>query len=205
MRSVIDPMDRNTWILFSDARVASHWNSEKCEQIKPIILGEDGSGYEDIMVPHGGCTSKEVNEQNKRAHFLDGQKIFKNAVTKMTESIREILKKNKLSLNEIDWSVPHQANLGIIVATGNNLEVESKKVLTNLHKFGNTTNAYIPLCLCLVSTTVQVGQQNPIVLFRCRIYLGKCVDGVEVKIKSHSSYSKLTSQITTIFFSLYTY
>lgn len=65
----------------------------------------------------------------------------------MTEVCEMILKKNNVIPDQIDWFVPHQANHRIITAVGNNLKLDSKKVLKNVEKFGNTTSASIPLCL----------------------------------------------------------
>lgn len=91
--------------------------------------------------------SYDVLADKKNFIKQNGKIIFKNAVEKMTEVCEMILKKNNVIPDQIDWFVPHQANHRIITAVGNNLKLDSKKVLKNVEKFGNTTSASIPLCL----------------------------------------------------------
>ena len=77
----------------------------------------------------------------------EGQTVFKNAVRNMADVSAEIMEKNNLSSEDIDWLVPHQANLRIIDATANRMGLDKEKVMINIEKFGNTTAGTIPLCL----------------------------------------------------------
>ena len=84
-----------------------------------------------------------------REHFIyqEGQPVFKWAVSKMADVSLEIMKRNNLTADDIAWLVPHQANLRIIDATGHFMNLPKEKVMVNIHKYGNTTAATIPLCL----------------------------------------------------------
>jgi 3-oxoacyl-[acyl-carrier-protein] synthase-3 len=82
-------------------------------------------------------------------HFVkqEGKQVFKFAVTNMADVSAEIMKKNNLKSEDIDWLVPHQANLRIIDATANRMGLPKEKVMINIQKYGNTTAATLPLCL----------------------------------------------------------
>ena len=82
-------------------------------------------------------------------HFVyqEGQTVFKQAVTNMAEVAANIMEKNELTSEDVDWLVPHQANLRIIDATAKRMGLGKEKVMVNIEKFGNTTAGTIPLCL----------------------------------------------------------
>jgi 3-oxoacyl-[acyl-carrier-protein] synthase-3 len=82
-------------------------------------------------------------------HFVkqEGKQVFKFAVTNMADVSAEIMEKNNLKSEDIDWLVPHQANLRIIDATANRMGLPKEKVMINIQKYGNTTAATLPLCL----------------------------------------------------------
>ena len=84
-----------------------------------------------------------------RQHFVyqEGRNVYKHAVTDMVTSSREVMKRNNLTVEDIDWFVPHQANLRIIEAVGGRLGLTDEKVLVNIQYQGNTSAASIPLCL----------------------------------------------------------
>jgi 3-oxoacyl-[acyl-carrier-protein] synthase-3 len=84
-----------------------------------------------------------------REHFVyqEGQSVFKFAVVNMADVAVEIMKRNNLKSKDIDWLVPHQANLRIIEATGRRMGLPPEKIMINIEKYGNTTAATIPLCL----------------------------------------------------------
>jgi 3-oxoacyl-[acyl-carrier-protein] synthase-3 len=79
--------------------------------------------------------------------FQDGKAVFKVAVVGMADVSAEIVERNALTGNDIDWLVPHQANLRIIDATAERMGIDRSKVMININRFGNTTAATIPLCL----------------------------------------------------------
>jgi 3-oxoacyl-[acyl-carrier-protein] synthase-3 len=82
-------------------------------------------------------------------HFVkqEGKQVFKFAVTNMADVSAEIMEKNNLSSEDVDWLVPHQANLRIIDATANRMGLSKDKVMINIQKYGNTTAGTLPLCL----------------------------------------------------------
>jgi 3-oxoacyl-[acyl-carrier-protein] synthase-3 len=86
---------------------------------------------------------------DKRQHFVmqEGKTVFKFAVTNMAEVSAEIMEKNQLSAEDVQWLVPHQANLRIIDATADRMGVNKEKVMVNIEKYGNTTAGTIPLLL----------------------------------------------------------
>jgi 3-oxoacyl-[acyl-carrier-protein] synthase-3 len=77
----------------------------------------------------------------------DGKMVFKKAIKGMSSSCVEVMKRNDLDVKAVDWVIPHQANLRIIQAVADNLEIPFEKVKINIEKYGNTTAATIPLCL----------------------------------------------------------
>jgi 3-oxoacyl-[acyl-carrier-protein] synthase-3 len=82
-------------------------------------------------------------------HYVkqEGKQVFKFAVTNMADVSAEIMEKNNLTSDDVDWLVPHQANLRIIDATANRMGLSKEKVMINIEKYGNTTAATLPLCL----------------------------------------------------------
>lgn len=90
-----------------------------------------------------------VETVENRMHYIrqEGKQVFKFAVTNMAEVSAEIMEKNKLKGEDIAWLVPHQANLRIIDATADRMGITKDKVMINIHKYGNTTAATLPLCL----------------------------------------------------------
>ena len=103
-----------------------------------------------LKIKAGGSlfpTSSESYDNGWHYIYQDGKTVFKFAVTNMADVSAEIMKRNNLKGKDIDWLVPHQANLRIIDATARRMELDSKKVMINIHKYGNTTAATIPLCL----------------------------------------------------------
>ena len=82
-------------------------------------------------------------------HYVhqEGKQVFKFAVTNMADVSAEIMEKNNLRSDDVDWLVPHQANLRIIDATANRMGLPKEKVMINIQKYGNTTAGTLPLCL----------------------------------------------------------
>jgi 3-oxoacyl-[acyl-carrier-protein] synthase-3 len=82
-------------------------------------------------------------------HFVkqEGKAVFKFAVTNMAEVSAEIMERNNLSAEDVDWLVPHQANLRIIDATADRMGLPKEKVMVNIQRYGNTTAGTLPLCL----------------------------------------------------------
>jgi 3-oxoacyl-[acyl-carrier-protein] synthase-3 len=113
-------------------------------------LKTDGNGRHYLHQKSGGSVSPASAETvSKKEHYVfqDGQPVFKAAVVGMADVSAEIMEKNGLSSEDVAWLVPHQANLRIIDATARRMGVGNEKVMINIHKYGNTTAATIPLCL----------------------------------------------------------
>ncbi len=149
MSSIIDYEDRATCIIFGDGggAVLFEPNTEGYG-LQDEILRTDGEGRPHLKIEAGGSilpASKETVEKKQHYVFQDGRTVFKFAVSKMADVSEELLNKN--TIKEIDWLVPHQANKRIIDATANRLNLPEKKVMINIHKYGNTTSATLPLCL----------------------------------------------------------
>jgi 3-oxoacyl-[acyl-carrier-protein] synthase III len=152
MSSIVDYTDRNTCLLFGDG--ASAVLLEPTEDlnygVKDSLLHCDGSGGESLYMKGGGSLNPPTHETvDKGYHTLyqDGKTVFKEAVKGMADISVEIMEKNNLKSDDIAYLVPHQANLRIIDATANRMGIEKEKTIINIHKYGNTTAATIPLCL----------------------------------------------------------
>ncbi len=151
MSSIVNYEDRNTCILFGDGSgvVLLEANSEGLG-IKDNIFRTDGKGVQFLSVPAGGSSLGSTEDTvNLKQHFVqqDGRTVFKSAINGMTSACNDVLQRNNLTAQDIDWVVPHQANQRIIDAVGQNLGVDKSKVKVNIQKYGNTTAATLPLCL----------------------------------------------------------
>jgi len=153
MSSITDYTDRNTCVLFGDAGTATLIEPvEVSENIGIIdhILKIDGTG-EDLLNMKGGGSRNPASIETiqKKWHYIyqDGKSVFKVAVVGMADVSEEIVKRNNLTSDDIAYLVPHQANLRIIDATARRIGLSPEKVMINIHKYGNTTAATIPMCL----------------------------------------------------------
>ncbi len=151
MSSIIDYQDRSTCIIFGDGCGAALLEPNfDGYGVIDSILKSDGSGKAFLHQKSGGSLRPASHETvDAREHFVhqEGQAVFKFAVTNMADVAAEIMEKNNLTAEDIDWLVPHQANKRIIDATANRMGVGSEKVMINIERYGNTTNGTIPLCL----------------------------------------------------------
>jgi 3-oxoacyl-[acyl-carrier-protein] synthase-3 len=151
MSSIIDYTDRATCIIFGDGAGAVLLEpNNQGYGVMDAIMKSDGSGRDYLHIKAGGSLKPaSVESVMAREHyaFQDGQPVFKFAVKGMADVSAELLEKNNLTGDDIAWLVPHQANLRIIDATANRAGIPKEKVMINIHKYGNTTAATIPLCL----------------------------------------------------------
>jgi len=151
MSSIVDYSDRNTCIIFGDgaAGVLFEPNNDNLG-MQDEYLRSDGVGREFLRIEGGGSIlPASLETVSKKKHFLfqDGKSVFKYAVSNMANASEEIMKRNNLSNEDIDFLVPHQANKRIIDATASRMGIKESKVLMNIEKYGNTTAATIPLIL----------------------------------------------------------
>lgn len=151
MSAILDYDDRTTCVIFGDGggAVLLEPNTEGMG-VQDAILRSDGSGRQYLIQPAGGSVNPATHETvEKRMHFVkqEGKQVFKFAVTNMAEVSAEIMEKNNLTAEDVDWLVPHQANLRIIDATAERMGLPKEKVMVNIQRYGNTTAGTLPLCL----------------------------------------------------------
>jgi len=149
--SMIDYTDRATCIIFGDGAGAVLFepNTEGLG-VQDEYLRSDGTGREFLQVPAGGSIEPATEDTVKnRKHFVfqDGKTVFKWAVSNMADACEKVMQRNQLTNDDVDWLAAHQANKRIIDATAKRMNLDSKKVMMNIEKYGNTTSATIPLLL----------------------------------------------------------
>jgi 3-oxoacyl-[acyl-carrier-protein] synthase-3 len=151
MSSIIDYKDRTTCIIFGDGAGAALFEPNfEGLGVQDEYLRTDGNGRHSLKIDAGGSllpSSIETVKNNQHVVFQDGKTVFKFAVTRMADVSEKILKRNNLTGDDIQWLVPHQANNRIIEATSRRMNLPDEKVMKNIHKYGNTTSATLPLCL----------------------------------------------------------
>lgn len=151
MSAIVDYQDRATCIIFGDgAGAVLLEQNEEGFGIQDSILRSDGSGCNYLHMKAGGSIKPaSIETVLAREHYAyqEGQAVFKFAVKGMADVSAELLERNNLTGDDIEWLVPHQANLRIIDATANRMGLPREKVMINIQKYGNTTAATIPLCL----------------------------------------------------------
>ncbi len=151
MSSIIDYSDRATCIIFGDGAGAVLLEpSEEGNGVLDSILKSDGSGRAYLHMKAGGSAKPaSVESVLAKEHYVyqEGQAVFKFAVKGMADVGFELMERNGLTGEDIAWLVPHQANLRIIDATANRMNLPKEKVMINIQKYGNTTAGTLPLCL----------------------------------------------------------
>jgi 3-oxoacyl-[acyl-carrier-protein] synthase-3 len=151
MSSITNYKDRTTCPLFGDA--AGAVLIEPTEENFGIIdaeLHSDGVGYKPLHLKAGGSkypSSYETVDNADHTVHQDGKVVFKYAVSRMSEVTGNIMKKNDLTADNVDWLVPHQANMRIIDAIIERSGLPREKVMINIERYGNTSAGTIPLCL----------------------------------------------------------
>jgi 3-oxoacyl-[acyl-carrier-protein] synthase-3 len=145
--------DRNTCVLFGDGSGATIVSRAEASDISRIIdskIDADGSQGDYLIQQAGGSrmpASHESVDANLHTVFMEGNRIFKNAIKSMYASSDELLKRNNLTTADIDWVIPHQANLRIIEGLAEKMRIPLSKVIINIEKYGNTSSATIPIAM----------------------------------------------------------
>lgn len=148
---VVDWEDRNTCVLFGDG--AGACVLERCEEGSGILsseLGSDGTNGQVLSQPAGGSRlPASIETLEDRLHYIkmDGKEVFKFAVRVMEKASINALEKADLNLDDLDFLVPHQANMRIIDAAAKKLKLEKNRICVNLNKYGNMSSASIPIAL----------------------------------------------------------
>ena len=151
MSSITDYTDRATCPIFGDAAGAVLLEASEGEYgIHDSILQSDGVGRYHLHQKAGGSVKPASHETiDAHEHFIyqEGQPVFKWAVSKMADVSVEMMKRHNIASDELDWLVPHQANMRIIEATAKRMGIKREQVMINIQRYGNTTSATLPLCL----------------------------------------------------------
>ncbi len=151
MSSMTNYSDRTTCPLFGDA--AGCMLIEPSEERVGIIDGEfhiNGEGLPHLLMKAGGSVHPATHETvDACEHYIyqEGRAVYKHAVTDMLTSSMSVAKRNGLEMGDVDWFIPHQANLRIIEAVADRAKVAPEKVLVNIEHYGNTSAASIPVCI----------------------------------------------------------
>ncbi|MBR5843777.1 MAG: ketoacyl-ACP synthase III [Bacteroidaceae bacterium] len=151
MSSMTNYKDRNTCPLFGDAAACVLLEpTEENIGVMDAVFHTDGIGLPHLVMTAGGSArpaSHATIDNNEHYVYQDGRFVFKHAVADMIESSDTIMKRNNLTIDDISYLIPHQANLRIIEAIAERFNVPEEKLIVNIQNYGNTSAASIPLCL----------------------------------------------------------
>ena len=150
MSAIIDYTDRATCVLFGDGAGAVLLEPNKKYGLIDTMIASDGSGMPHLHQKAGGSRMPATAESvAKRLHYVhqEGAAVYKFAVARMAEVASELMKRNRLAGDSIDWLVPHQANRRIIMSAADRLGLKEERVIINIGEYGNTTAGTIPLAL----------------------------------------------------------
>ena len=161
--NLMDWSDRSTCVLFGDgagAVVLEAQNSNGTKEDRGILsvdLNSDGS-YRDILYVDGGVSQKTTGYLR-----MEGREVFKHAVDKLAKTSENAMAKAGIEAKEVDWVVPHQANVRIIQGTARKMGIPDEKVIKTVQDHGNTSAASIPLALSVASKSGKIKQNDLIV------------------------------------------
>ncbi|WP_442591662.1 beta-ketoacyl-ACP synthase III [Pedobacter sp. AW31-3R] len=149
--SIVNYEDRNTCILFGDGAGAVLLEQTEAEVgLLDNVFKTDGVGKEHLIVTAGGSLNpSSLDTLDKKLNFIsqNGRVVFKAAIEGMSQTCNEVMERNGLENKDINWLIPHQANLRIIQAVGEKIGLGADQVKINIQRYGNTTAATIPLCM----------------------------------------------------------
>jgi len=174
MSALCDFTDRATCVLFGDAAACILLEAVESERnpqhygIEQFALGSEGEFAEILYQPGGGSshppTYKTVQDHLHYAHMI-GREVYVHAVRRMDQTIREVVAKGGLELEDIAWFVPHQANARIIETIAQRMNLPAERFYLNIDRYGNTTSATIPLCLDELDQAGKLRPGDKLVLF----------------------------------------
>ncbi|MDO6461179.1 beta-ketoacyl-ACP synthase III [Granulosicoccaceae sp. 1_MG-2023] len=144
---IIDWTDRNTCVLFGDGSGAVVLGASEEPGVMSTHLHADGDYADYLHVPTGVSTARAVLEEGRAYVEMNGPGVFRMAVSTLGRIADETLEHNHIDKSELDWLVPHQANIRIIQATAKKLDLPMDRVIVTVDKHGNTSAASIPLAL----------------------------------------------------------
>ena len=147
--------------------VLGHSNNNKDGEILNTHLNSDGNLWNIIHVPGGGSRvppSHQMLNEGLQYLKMQGNEVFKYAVRTMVESANHILKSKGMTTKDIDWFIPHQANIRIMKTVAERLEIPLEKVIITVHKYGNISAASIPVTLDEAVRSGQIKRGNLILV-----------------------------------------
>jgi 3-oxoacyl-[acyl-carrier-protein] synthase III len=150
LSKIVNWHDRTTCVLFGDGAGAVLLEGVPDGGFAGFELGSDGSMGARLTVPAGGSrTPATAQTVEREQHFIrmDGPEVYRFATRVLVSSAEELLRECNLRVEDVDLYIPHQANKRIIDHAARNLGIPSEKIFVNLHRYGNTSSASIPLCL----------------------------------------------------------
>jgi len=162
--------DRSTNVLFGDgagAVIIKRTQSHSISKILESKITSDASEWELLVQKGGGSripATQESIRQNLHTIYMEGNKIYKYAVKSMTSVTQEVLKKSNFSVKEVDWVIPHQANLRIIESVADKLNVPMDKVIVTIERFANTSSSSVPIAMSVAIKQNQVRRGDVVVL-----------------------------------------
>ena len=148
---IIDWTDRNTCILFGDGAAATLVGPTPAGLpegwFPPSLLRSDGEGGPALLRPAGGTRQPVARKPSELAVAMDGRRVYSFAITVVKDIVLDILTRNGLTLDDVDWFVPHQANVRIVASAAQRLGVPLDRFYLNMERYANTWGASIPLAL----------------------------------------------------------
>jgi 3-oxoacyl-[acyl-carrier-protein] synthase-3 len=143
MSRIIDWTDRETCVLFGDGAGAVVLEAAETPGIMYSTLGADGR-YRDLLYASSGVS---LRQREGAALRMKGNEVFKVAVKTLENLVDDVVEKNNLETGQIDWLIPHQANIRIISATAKRLDLPMERVIRTVREHGNTSAASVPMAL----------------------------------------------------------
>lgn len=151
-----DWSDRNTCVLFGDAAGAMIIGTSDTDKIKDVIIGSDGDVNSYLICDNVDLKNPYENDKSTQDHIhMNGREVFKFATRIMPQTVRDLLERNDLSLDDLDSIVAHQANERIIDKAARDLNYPLEKCFLNIHEYGNTSAASVPLA---IDEAIQTGK-----------------------------------------------
>lgn len=164
---IVDPQDRGTVILFGDAAAGVLLEASDGPGLLAGDLGVDGSAAGILEVPAGGSrrptTAATVAARDHFVH-MQGQEVFRRAVRAVVDSAEIALRRARVASSDVDWFVPHQANLRIVDAARQRLGIGSERTVVNIDRYGNTSAASIPLALAEAADDGRIAEGDTVLL-----------------------------------------
>jgi len=169
MSSMTNYADRSTCPLFGDAAACMLIEpTDKPVGIMDGVFHVNGEGLPHLLMKAGGSVHPATHETvDAGDHYIyqEGRQVYKHAVTDMLTSSMDVAQRNGLTMESVDWFIPHQANLRIIEAVAERAGIDHSKVLVNIQKYGNTSAASIPLCIDEYKDTLKPGDKMILTAF----------------------------------------